>query len=165
MPFNPNPFTEFQLKLLRGIREKLIEIRNPDKEVLDDKDFSYYVENSKKFGPIPKLRFKPNAQAIKHEIMTAAGYKPIAKKSSHKERIEAGATAFNKHWDSMMAGLIKSTKRIAIINQTFVEEGQLIAEIIRLIQMSITTKSHNRIIHNPNNTKEESYIDQINNTL
>lgn len=164
MPLNPNPFTPFQIKLLDSIRAKLIEIRDPDKEVLDDRHFEFYLENTKKFGPIPKIRFKPNAQKVKHEIMIAAGYTPTIKKSSHKALISAAASAFDKHWDGMMAALTKSAKRIAVFNQTFAEDGQVIAEVIRLIQASITPNAPKDRIHNQKKEEKESYIDKLNQT-
>jgi len=134
MPPNPNPFTPFQIKLLESIRAKLIEIRNPEKEVLDDWHYEFYLENTKKFGPIPKIRFKPNALDIKHQIMVDAGYTPIKKKSNFKAHRNASASAFDKHWDAMMVGLVKSAKRIAVLNQTFVLDGKINSEPIKLAQ-------------------------------
>jgi hypothetical protein len=164
MPFNPNPFTKFQLKLLESIRSKLIDIRNPEKEVLDDRHFEFYFENTKKFGPIPKIRFKPNALDIKYEIMNEAGYVPVRKKSSYKARRNAAASTFDKHWDAMMVGLIKSAKRIAVINHTFVLVGQNISEPIKLAQSCIMPQKATGKIYNPDfkeTERQDSYIDRL----
>ena len=163
MSFNSNPLTHFQTKLLEAIRDKLIEIRDPDKEVLDDRTFEFYLQNTKKFGPIPKIRFKPNALDIKQEIMTKAGYTPVTKQSSHKAQRNASASAFDKHWDAMMSGLVKSAKRIAIFNQTFALDGQEVSDIIRLLQSCVSPIRAKGSIHNPDNeeVKRDSYIDRL----
>ena len=163
MPFNPNPFTPFQIKLLESIREKLIEIRNPEKEVLDDRNFEFYMENTKKFGFIPKIRFKPNALDIKHEIMEEAGYTPIIKKTTFKAHRNASASAFDKHWDAMMSGLIKSAKRIAIFNQTFALSGQEVSDLIKLVQSCISPGKAKGSIHNPDDERvqRDSFIEKL----
>ena len=163
MPFNPNPFTAFQTKLLESIRAKLIEIRNPVKEVLDDRHFEFYLENTKKFGPIPKIRFKPSALEMKNEIMTEAGYRPIKKKSSFKDQRNASASAFDKHWDAMMIGLLKSAKRIAVLNQTFAMAGQEISDLIKMVQSCIRPGKVTGYIYNPDNdgVKRGSYIGRL----
>ena len=163
MPFNPNPFTKFQLKLLESIRSKLIKIRNPEKEVLDNRHFEFYLEDTKKYGPIPKIRFKPNALDIKHEIMNDAGYVPVRKKSSYKARRNAAASTFDKHWDAMMVGLIKSAKRIAVFNQTFIMTGQEVSDLIKLVQTCISSGKNGIQIHNPTyvRTTRYSYIEEL----
>ena len=163
MSFNPNPLTHFQTKLLEAIRDKLVEIRDPDKEELDDRTLEFYLQNTKKFGPIPKIRFKPTALDIKQEIITKAGYTPVTKKSSHKAQRNAAASAFDKHWDAMMSGLVKSAKRIAIFNQTFALDGQEVSDLIKFVQSCISPEKAKASIHNTDNekVKRDSYIDRI----
>jgi len=163
MPFNPNPFTKFQIHLLESIRSKLVEIRNPEKEVLDDRHFEFYLENTKKFGPIPKIRFKPNALNIKYEIMKEAGYTPIKKKSTFKAQRNTSASAFDKHWDAVMVGLIKSAKRIAIFNQTFALSGQEVSDLIQLVQSCISLGKAKGSIYNPDNERvqRDSSIEKL----
>ena len=74
MPHNPNPLTPLQERFLSAIRNKLIEIRNPRKDIEDYKSFDFYLEHTKKFGTIPKIRFKPNSLAVKEEIIKEVGY-------------------------------------------------------------------------------------------
>jgi len=163
MPFNPNPLTHFQAKLLEAIRDKLIEIRDPDKDVLDDRVYEFYLQNTKKFGPIPKIRFKPNALDIKQEIMIKAGYTPVTKKLSYKMQRNASASAFDKHWDAMMSGLIKSAKRIALFNQTFALDGQEVSDLIKLIQSCISPGKAKGSIHNPDDERaqRDSFIEKL----
>ena len=163
MSFNPNPLTHFQAKLLEAIRDKLIEIRDPDKEVLDDRTYEFYLQNTKKFGPIPKIRFKPNALDIKREIMIKAGYTPVTKQLLYKMQRNASASAFDKHWDAMMSGLIKSAKRIAIFNQTFALSGQEVSDLIKLIQSSISLGKAKGSIHNPDDERvqRDSFIEKL----
>ena len=163
MPFNPNPLTHFQAKLLEAIRDKLIEIRDPDKDVLDDRVYEFYLQNTKKFGPIPKIRFKPNALDIKQEIMIKAGYTPVTKKLSYKMQRNASASAFDKHWDAMMSGLIKSAKRIALFNQTFALDGQEVSDLIKLVQSCVRPGKAKGNIHNPDDERvqRDSFIEKL----
>lgn len=163
MPFNPNPFTPFQIKLLESIRAKLIEIRDPNKEVLDDRHFEFYMENTMKFGLIPKIRFKPNALEMKREIITKAGYTPIKKKTTFKDQRNTSASAFDKHWDAMMVGLIKAAKRIAVFNQTFALDGQDVSDLIKLVQACVNPIRAKGSIHNSDNerVKRDSYVEKL----
>jgi hypothetical protein len=131
--------------------------------VLDDRHFEFYQENTKKFGPVPKIRFKPNALDIKYEIMKKAGYDPVRKKSSYKSRRNAAASAFDKHWDAMMVGLIKSAKRIAVINHTFALSGQEVSDLIKLVQSCISPGKAKDSIQNPDNERvqRDSFIEKL----
>ena len=62
-----------------------------------------------------------------------------------------------------MAGLIKSAKRIALINQMFAADGQEVSDIILLVQNCIESKKLEGKIHNQNKNdkSEESYIDKL----
>jgi hypothetical protein len=160
MAFNLNTFTKFQKKLLIEIRHKLIEIRDPKKEVLDNRSFEFTIAQTKKFGPLPKLKLKPYSMAIKQEIMEAAGYQPVVKKDSFNAQKCASASAFDKHWDSLMVGLIKSARRVAVFNQTFAVEGQEVSDIIECVRKCIEPEKPEGKIHNQQKTKvsEKSYI-------
>ena len=96
--------------------------------------------------------------------MNDVGYVPVKKKSSYKARRNAAASTFDKHWDAMMVGLIKSAKRIAVINHTFVLDGQNISEPIKLAQSCIMSLKITGKIYNPDFRKTErrdSYIDRL----
>jgi len=136
---------------------------DPNKEVLDDTHFEFYLENTKKFGLIPKIRFKPNALEIKREIMIDAGYAPVIKKMSYKAQRNASASTFDKHWDAMMVGLIKAAKRIAVFNQTFAMEGQEVSDLIKLVQSCVSPIRAKGSIHNPDDERvqRDSYIDRL----
>ena len=137
MPHNPNPFTALQLKMLREIRGKLIEIRDPGREVLDNHSYEFYIEHTKKFGSIPKIRFKPNSMAVKEQIMKDIGYRPLTEKNGWKAARNAAASTFDKAWDNLMARLIKAGRILAVFNQNFTVEGQSVSELIRLVQRCI----------------------------
>lgn len=138
-------------------------IRDPDKDVLDDRVYEFYLQNTKKFGPIPKIRFKPNALDIKQEIMIKAGYTPVTKKLSYKMQRNASASAFDKHWDAMMSGLIKSAKRIALFNQTFALDGQEVSDLIKLVQSCVRPGKAKGSIHNPDDERvqRDSFIEKL----
>ena len=117
-----------------------------------------------KLRAIPKIRFKPNALDIKYEIMKEAGYVPVRKKTSYKALRNTAASAFDKLWDAMMVGLIKSAKRIAVINHTFVLVGQNISEPIKLAQSCIMPQKVTGKIYNPDfkeTERRDSYIDRL----
>jgi hypothetical protein len=137
MSFNPNPFTQLQIEFLKAIRNKMIEIRNPESEIIQNRDFEFTVECTKKFGAIPKIKFKSNSLEIKKEIMNMIGYKPVAEKKNWHDLRNAAASNFDKHWDNLMARLVKSGKMLATFNELFSEEGQSISEVIRLVQKCI----------------------------
>ena len=134
MPHNPNPFTALQLKMLDEIRRNLIEIRDPHKEVLDNRSYEFYIEHTKKFGSIPKIRFKPNSMAVKAQIMKGIGYRPLSEKNGWKAARNAAASTFDKAWDNLMVRLIKAGRVLAAFNQNFTVEGQSVSELIRLVQ-------------------------------
>ena len=108
MAYNPNPFTPLQERFLSAVRKKIVEIRDPNKEVQDYKSFDFYLEHTKKFGTIPKIRFKPNSLAVKQEIMNEIDYEPIVKKAHWRARRNAAAKLFDSHWDNLMFRLVKA---------------------------------------------------------
>jgi len=137
MPPNPNPLTPKQERFLSAIRKKLIEIRNPHKDVEDYKGFEFYLEHTKRFGTIPKIRFRPNSLAVKEEIMKDAGYEPVAEKVHWRAKRNAAANAFDSHWDNLMFRLVKAGRMIALFNQRFAEDRQTVSDLITLLQHCI----------------------------
>jgi hypothetical protein len=137
MPFNPNPLTSLQERLLQSIRKKLVEIRKPDQDIDYLQDYEFYIEHTKKFGDIPKIRFRPNSLAMKEEIMQEIGYVPLVEKSDWRAFRNAAASAFDKHWDNMIFRLVKGARLLAQFNQMLSEDGQEVSELIRLVQHCI----------------------------
>ena len=164
MPYNQNPFTQKQERFLRALKSKLIEIRDPDKEVLDNRSFEFYVEYTKKFGAIPKIRFRPNSCTIKEEIMKDVGYKPVAEIKTWKDRRNASASAFDKYWDNLVFRLVKAGKMLATFNQMFTEDNADMSELISLVQRCIIPEKVEHRIVNSNQTqanKSRSYIEEL----
>lgn len=164
MPHNPNPLTPLQERFLSAIRNKLIEIGNPHKDVEDCRSFEFYLEHTKKFGTIPKIRFKPNSLAVKEEIMSDVGYIPIAKKDHWRARRNAAAKVFDSHWDNLMFRFVKAGRMLAQINQMFAENRQTVSNLITLLQRCIDPKETEGKIHpkdpNPINNCP-SYADEL----
>jgi hypothetical protein len=158
-----NPFTEYQLKFLERIRQELIEIRNPDKDIQDNKDFEFYLEYTKKYGSIPKLRFKPNTQAIKEKIMIDIGYSPVANKDTWQARRDQAAGAFDKTWDNVMFRLKKAGIMFARINELFTTGSETVCKPIQLIQKSINPNPTESKIYpkNPPIEPSHSYIHEL----
>jgi len=161
---NPDPLTEYQKRFMEAVRAKLIEIRNPNKEVLDNRDFDFRNKHTKKFGTIPTIVFKPNAMEIKYEIMSDIGYRPLTDiTTSPLRRRNMASSAFDKIWDNLMFRLVKSAKMVAIFNQSLTLTGQEIAEIITLTQRCIDLKAPSGHIHNDEIEIEKSYLDELDN--
>jgi len=164
MPHNPNPFTPKQKRFLKILRRKLIEIRDPSKETEDQRDYEFYIQHTKKFGDIPKIRFKPNSLSLKQEIMIEAGYKPLVEKPGWKAARNGTASAWDKQWDNLIFRLVKSGRMIAVFNQMFTEDGQTISELITLVQQCIDPgKTEGRIAarEKRNRLEVKSYIDDL----
>jgi len=163
MLHNPNPFTELQSKFLNRIHEELAAIRNPEKDVLDNRDFELYLEHTKTFGTIPKIRFIPNTQTIKEKIMSDVGYTPVTKKDTWQKRRDQAAGAFDKHWDNLMFRLKKAGVMFARLNELFTADGENVSELIHLIQLCINPKPLETKIYpkSPRETKSQSYTREL----
>jgi len=147
MPPNPNPLTPLQERFLSAIRKKFVEIRNPHKEVEDYNSFDFYLEHTKKFGSIPKIRFKPNSLAVKEKIMKEVGYTPFTKKNHWRARRNAAAKVFDSHWDNLMFRLVKAGRMLAQFNQMFAEDRQTVSDLITLLQRCINPQDTEGKIH------------------
>ena len=147
MLHNPNPLTPLQERFLSAIRNKFIDIRNPHKDVEGCRSFEFYLEHTKKFGTIPKIRFKPNSLAVKEEIMKDVGYIPIIEKDHWRARRNAAAKAFDSHWDNLMFRLVKAGRMLAQFNQMFAEDRQTVSNLITLLQRCIDPQETEGKIH------------------
>ena len=164
IPYNPNPFTSRQEKFLIALRNKLIDIKDPGNEILDNRRVDFYLEHTRKFGTIPKIRFKPNSCATKEEIMIDAGYKPVLKKETWKARRNAAASAFDKYWDGLIFRLVKAGRMLAAFNQRFTEEGEALSDLIVLVQNCIAPERIEKKIASKNTTileEQRSYLDDL----
>jgi len=164
MPRNQNPFTDKERRFLESLRSELAQIRDPNKEIDDCQDFSFSVQQTAKFGSIPKIRFTANSLAVKERIMTEAGYEPVTDKSGWKARRDAAASAFDKTWDALMFKLVKAGKVMATFNQMLTMEGQAVSELITLVQRCIAPEKVEGQIHDPNRSDANagSYLDELN---
>ena len=171
MKCNPNPFTPLQEKFLQEVRRKLIEIRDPNKDIEDNRSYGFYIEHTKTYGDIVKIRFRPNALAIKEEIMREVGYVPFAKKTTWKEARNAAASAFDKYWDNLIFRVTKSGRLLARINELFTNKNQSVSEVITLVQqcvMPTDNKISQEIPDSDQNTKkrqETSYEAELNSLI
>ena len=163
MPRNTNPFTEKERLFLESVRAELAQIRNPDKEIDDSQDFSFCLQQTKKFGPIPKIRFSRNSLTVKERIMAEAGYEPVTDKSDWRAKRNAAASAFDKTWDALMFKLVKAGRVMASFNQMLTTEGQAVSELITLVQRCIAPEKVEGRIHDPNEADlgTKSYMDEL----
>jgi len=164
MAHNPIPLTQKQDKFLKSLKNKLIEIRNPAKEILDNRCFEFYIEHTKRLGSIPKIKFKPNSCKIKEEIMIECGYVPIEKKDTWQKARNAAASAFDKCWDNLVFRLVKAGRMLAIFNQMFTDDGCEISDLIPIVQKCIEP---DKVVENISDLKnsypveEKSYLDEL----
>ena len=163
MPRNQNPFTDKERRFLESLRSELTRIRDPNKEIDDCQDFSFSLQQTAKFGPIPKIKFTANSLAVKERIMAEAGYEPVTEKSDWRAKRNAAASAFDKTWDALMFKLVKAGKVMAASNQMLTMEGQAVSELITLVQRCIAPEKVEGTISDPNKADMEprSYLDEL----
>ena len=172
---NPQPFTERQIRLLETIREKMCQINDPDPDIITHESYEFHIGQTKQFGKIPKIRFRPNSGQVKARIIEKTGLiddsqtekkAEIRQKFGIREARNSKANLFESEWNNIMLKAKKATVVAAYINQLFAAHTQTIAEPMRLIQTIIQdeykdqSKAKKEIIHSkekPENQENESF--------
>jgi hypothetical protein len=140
---NPNPFTERQLRLLEAVREKIRQINDPEPEIIIDESYTWFSEQTKQFGQIPKIRFRPNSGQTKAELVRQAGLVDetreerlidLRQKYGIGEVRNREARLFESEWNNIMLKLKKATFAVALTNQFFATSQQTLADPIGLLQ-------------------------------
>ena len=140
---NPNPFTSRQIRLLQAIRDKIREINDPDPEIITNESYEFHAEQTKQFGKIPKIRFKPNGCDIKAGLTEKAGLidesqsekkAEIRKKFGIREARNSRANLFESEWNNIMLKLKKATFTAGYLNQLFATDKQTVSDPIQLLQ-------------------------------
>ncbi|MFC1789129.1 hypothetical protein ACFLZE_04365 [Thermodesulfobacteriota bacterium] len=151
---NPQPFTERQIRLLETIREKIRQINDPDPDIITHDSYEFHIEQTKQFGKIPKIKFRPNSGQIKARIIEIAGLidesqndkrAEIRKKFGIKEARNRKANLFESEWNNIMLKAKKATVVAAYINQLFAAHTQTIAKPMYLIQTIIQDEYKDQI--------------------
>lgn len=146
---NPNPFTPRQLRLLETLRNRLVQITDPDPEIITHESYSWASKVTKNFGTIPTIIFTKNVNRIKAEIIRDAGLSDpdkdhelnkIRKEYGIIERQHKEARLFNAEMDQLMFNLKKHTSAPALINRMFATNQQKISAPIQIIQNAIMTE-------------------------
>ncbi len=140
---NLHSFTERHVRFLTAIRDKVNAIDDPDADIIHHEFYQFHVQQTREFGKIPKIRFKPHSCQVKAELIGNAGFHDEAReKVLVMLRQKYGiATARNKEsrlfeaeWNNIMLKLKKATFTVALINQFFSRGDQWVSEPIRLMQ-------------------------------
>lgn len=140
---NPNPFTERQIRLLEAIREKIRQIDDPDPDIITHESYDWFIESTRQFGRIPKIRFHPKSCQIKAELIEKAGLvdearqeqiSQIRRKYGIRKARNGLANLFESEWNNIMLKFKKATFVAAYINQLFATDQQTIAEPMQLLQ-------------------------------
>jgi hypothetical protein len=151
---NPNPFTARQIKLLEAVRERIREIDNPDPEIITNESYEFNLEQTKQFGKIPKIRFRPNSCHIKAELVEKAGLadkvrqeqiSQIRQKYGIKKARNGLANLFESEWNNIMFKAKKAAFALALINQRFSNDGQRVADPIDALQHIIMEEHASQI--------------------
>ena len=148
---NPNPFTKRQIQLLAALRNRLVQITDPDPEIITHESFTWATKATKQFGTIPTIIFKPTGSAnrIKGEIVREA--KLLNQKREEdliniqlqfgiRARKHKEARLFNAELDNLMFAIKKHTYAAALINKLFATESQKLSDPIQLMQRIIMTE-------------------------
>ena len=140
---NRDPFTKRQIKFLEAVREKIRKINDPEPEIITHESYEWFTKQTKQFGKIPKLRFRPNSGQIKAELVRNAGLVDESKRNEITQIrqkygiIEARnqeARLFESEWNNIMLKAKKATFTVALINQIFAAQDQELSDPIRLMQ-------------------------------
>ena len=148
---NPNPFTKRQLQLLEALRNRLVQITDPDQDIITHESFTWATKATKQFGAIPTIIFRPTGSAnrIKAEIVREARLLDQKREEEltnvqlqfgirtrkHKE-----ARLFNAEIDNLMFAIKKHTYAAAVMNKLFATEAQKLSDPIKLMQSIIMTE-------------------------
>ena len=153
-----NPFTDRQIRLLQAIQAKLREIDNPNKSCVTHESYWFDDETTKNYGKIPKIRFRPNSQSIKAGIMRSAGliesvsairkeklarikdkigYEARFRPKTDRDRL---ADLFDKEWNNLMFKAKKAVFTLALLNQSFANGDEPVAEPVVLLQGIVMEK-------------------------
>jgi hypothetical protein len=140
---NQNPFTARQLALIKAVREKIREITDPGPDVIRHDSFEFYTRNTKRFGTILKIRFKPNSSQIKAELAESSGLlddkrrerlEEIRAKHGLKKARNTDAMLFESEWDNIMFKFKKSVFVSGYINQMFASDNEALSKPTELMQ-------------------------------
>ena len=140
---NRNVFTSRQIKLLQATLEKLKEITDPDPEIITHETFKWHIKQTKQFGKLPALSFKPNCNQIKAEITRSANLTNKTRNTSlQKIRDQFGisdiknreARLFNSELDNILFAWKKHIYAAALINNFFTAANQTVSEPFVLMQ-------------------------------
>ena len=151
---NPNPFTARQVRLLEAIHNRIKEINNPDPDVITNESYEFHTEQTKQFGKIPKLRFRPRSAQIKAEIIVSAGLIDESQKEKKaeirarfgiREARNAKANLFESEWNNLIHKFKLAAATLGIANQTFATANQTVSEPIALLQSIVMEEYKSQI--------------------
>ena len=156
MARNRYVFTSRQIRLLQTIVKKLKEITDPDPEIITHESFKWHIKQTKQFGKLPALSFKPNCNQIKAEITRNANLTNNTRNTSlQKIRDQFGikdiknreARLFNSELDNILFAWKKHIYAAALINNFFATTNQTLSEPFTLMQ-EILKDEYKMLFHN-----------------
>jgi len=151
---NPNSFTDRHIRLLEAVRNKVQQINDPDPEIIFNELYEFYIRQTREFGRIPKIRFKPHSCQIKAELIRDAGLIDNTKdKELNNLRQKYGIAGarnkesrlFEAEWNNMMFKLKKATYTVALINHLFASSNQSVSEPLKLMQQIVLEEYSSQI--------------------
>ena len=159
---NPNAFTERQIRLLKAVRDKIREINDPNPEIMTDETYQWRYEQTRQFGRIPKIRFKPYSSQVKAELVRQAGLidddrerqlVQLRQKYGVRSARNKEARLFESEWNNIMFKVKKAAFTVGFLNQIFSGSDQSVAEPTRIMQeivleeFSLQLKAGQKPIH------------------
>ena len=139
---NHNPFTARQLRFIAAIRETLTEISDPENPFISE-HFEWRCQTTNNFGKTVKIHFQPFSSRTKAEIVDKAGLiHPNQEAATDQLRAKYGlkkdqftkARLFESEWNNLIHKAKRAVKTIAYLNMMFAEDGENIAEPIKIMQ-------------------------------
>ena len=159
---NPDAFTKRQIRLIKAVRDKVCEINDPNPEIITDETYQWRYEQTRQFGRIPKIRFKPYCSQAKAELVRQAGLiddnrerqlEQLRRKYGVRSAKNKEARLFESEWNNIMFKIKKAAFTVGFLNQIFSGSDQKVAEPIRIMQeivleeFSLQLKAKQKPIH------------------
>ena len=166
------PLINKQSLFLSALRKKLVELDDPDPDIITHESYTYTETTRSGFGKIPKITFKPYGKnrKIKADIMRSSGiYDPAVEKEIAKIRqkynpIQANQKEdiilekrFDSFWNAYWKSIRRSLNRIEQAQKLFITSGDEQISIPFQI-LGVTPKAKKEEI---NKKKSKNYMDEL----
>ena len=170
-----------QSLFLFALRSRLVELDDPDPEVITHDNYKYHETTLKGIGTIPKITFNPfgkssqtKAQIIRHanldnksrqteivQIRAKFGLK-TARDTENRILARLFESYWNGYWRSVKTALsrIEQAQKL-FITQSKSEKGETISEPMKILMGNVVLSTEEKEKPNQNRKEKKSYRDEL----